>query len=112
MRLSSKTVRRKAQAGIATTLAEGLDAARDLDVIVAIATRQSDPTTYAAWTTARRIEGRGSSAAKASVTPPDPEPVAATEPVPVVAPLAPPAPAAPPVSVLPVPALGELEKAS
>ncbi|MEZ5292450.1 MAG: hypothetical protein R2745_15320 [Vicinamibacterales bacterium] len=37
VRLSSKTVRRKAQAGIATTLAEGLDAARDLDVIVDVA---------------------------------------------------------------------------
>ncbi len=60
VRLSSKTVRRKAQAGIATALADGLDAARDLDVIVAIATRQQDPTTFAAWTSraADRRAGR------------------------------------------------------
>ena len=92
VRLSSKTVRRKAQAGIATGLAQGLDAARDLDVIVAIATRQTDPTTFAAWTSARRIEGLGSGAAKTPVAPPVPEPVAT--PVP------------------PVLTIGELEKAS
>jgi hypothetical protein len=56
VRLSSRTVRRKALAGITTALSQGLDAARGLDVIVAIATRQPDPTTYAASTSARRIE--------------------------------------------------------
>lgn len=56
-RISSKTVRRQALAGIETATAQGLDAARDLDVIVALATRQ-DPTTFAAWTSARRIEGQ------------------------------------------------------
>lgn len=75
VRLSSKTVRRKALAGIKTALAQGLDAARDLDVIVAIATRQQDPTTFAAWTSARRIEGQGSGAVKPPVAPPAPEPV-------------------------------------
>ncbi len=82
MRPSSRTVRRKAQAGIATALAEGLDAARDLDVIVAIATRQAGPTTYAGWTSARRIEGQGFSAAKIPVAPPVAEPV--VPPVPAV----------------------------
>lgn len=75
VRFSSKTVRRKAQAGISTALGQGLDAARDLDVIVAIATRQSDPTTFAAWTSARRIEGLRSGAAKVPVAPPVAEPV-------------------------------------
>ena len=98
MRLSSKTVRRKAMAGISTALAEGLDAARDLDLIVAIATRQSDPTTFAAWTTARRIEGQGAGPAKPAVTPATPEPLASPTP------LAAPAP--------PVPSMSELEKAS
>ena len=42
------------QAFVPGSIAYGL---RDLDVIVAIATRQSDPTTFAAWTAARRIEG-------------------------------------------------------
>lgn len=98
VRLSSKTVRRKALAGIDTALAEGLDAARDLDVIVAIATRLSDPTTFAAWTTARKIEGQGTGSAKSAVATPVAEPPVSP------APPAAPAPAATPVS--------ELEKAS
>jgi hypothetical protein len=69
VRISSKTVRRQALAGIKTALAEGLEAARDLDVIVPIAARL-DPTTAAAWITARRIEGQGSGAAKPPMTPP------------------------------------------
>lgn len=52
VRLSSKTTRRKAQAGIVDALAEGLDAVRDLDVIVAIATREQHPSTFAAGTAA------------------------------------------------------------
>lgn len=68
VRISSKTVRRRALAGIKTALAQGLDAARDLDVIVAIMTRE-DPTTFAAWTSARRIEGQGSGAVKQPVMP-------------------------------------------
>jgi len=40
VRLNSKTMRRQARAGIQTSLAEGLEAIRDLDAIVAIATRQ------------------------------------------------------------------------
>lgn len=93
VRLNSKTVRRKAQAGIATALAQGLDAARDLDVIVTIATRQQDPATFSAWTAARRIEGLASGAGKApaAVTPP-------------------PAPVDPPAE--PAPVVDELEKAS
>ena len=78
-RISSKTVRRKAVAGIKTVLAQGLDAARDLDVIVAIAARQ-DPTTFAAWTSARRIEGQGSGAVKSPVVPPVPSADAAPAP--------------------------------
>jgi len=57
-RLSSKTVRRQAQAGIETLLAGGLEVIRDLDAIVTIATRQ-DPIRFAAWRAARRIEGQG-----------------------------------------------------
>lgn len=72
VRISSKTVRRRAQAGIATALAEGLDAVCDLDVIVAIATRQSDPTSFAAWTTARRIESLGAGTAKSAEASPMP----------------------------------------
>ncbi len=68
VRISSKTVRRKAMAGIKTALAQGLESARDLDVIVAIATGQ-DPTTFAAWTSARRIEGLGARAVKPPVAP-------------------------------------------
>ena len=44
VRISSKTVRRKAMAGIKTALAQGLESARDLDVIVAIGTMRC-------WTT-------------------------------------------------------------
>jgi hypothetical protein len=95
VRLSSRTARRKAQAGISTALAQGLDAARDLDVIVAIATRHADPATFAAWTSARRIEGLGSGAARIPVAPSVPEPVV---------------PPVPPVS--PVPSIGALKKAS
>ncbi len=58
LRLSSKTVRRHAMAGLATALAEAFDAVRELDVVVALATR-NDPTNYAAWQSARRIEGQG-----------------------------------------------------
>jgi len=64
VRLSSKTMRRQAQAGIQTTLAQGLDAIRDLDAIVAITTRQ-DQVHFAAWQSARRIEGLGSSSSGA-----------------------------------------------
>lgn len=74
VRLSSKTVRRQALAGIKTALAQGLEAVRDLGVFVAIATRQ-DPTSFAAWTAARRIEGQRATAVKppaepAAVAPP------------------------------------------
>lgn len=45
---------------------------RNLDVIVAIATRQTHPATFAAWTAARRIEGqsRGSAAKEPKVPQP------------------------------------------
>lgn len=80
VRLNSRTVRRRAQAGIVTALANGLEAARDLDVIVSIATRQHDPTTFAAWTAARRIEGQRDVPAKAPVPTPVPRPVVASAP--------------------------------
>ena len=60
LRLGSKTVRREASAGTRTAMKQGLEAVRDLDALVTIATRE-DPTTFAAWTAARRIEGQGSS---------------------------------------------------
>jgi hypothetical protein len=69
VRLNSKTVRGKAQAGIRTALADGLEAIRDLDAIVAIATRQ-DPTRFAAWQSARRIEGQGSASSSSKATSP------------------------------------------
>ena len=59
-RLNSRTVRREASAGTRTALARGLEAVRDLDALVTIATREN-PTTFAAWSAARRIEGQGSS---------------------------------------------------
>ena len=58
VRLNSKTGRRHASAGITTQLKDGLDAIRDLEVVVTLATR-SDPTRFAAWQSARRIEGQG-----------------------------------------------------
>jgi hypothetical protein len=79
-RLNAKTSRRKAQAGIRQALVDGLDAVRDLDVVVAIATRESDPVTFAAWTAARQIEGQNAAPAKAVVAP------IATPPAPVPAP--------------------------
>jgi peptidyl-tRNA hydrolase len=83
VRLSSRTGRRQAQAGIETALAEGLEAVRDLDAIVAIATRQ-DPVVYAAWQTARHIEGQRSGS---SVTEEEPVPaVEATAPTVAAAP--------------------------
>ena len=111
VRLNAKTARSKAQAGINIALADGLDAVRDLDVVVAIATRQTDPATFAAWVTARRVEGqnRGS----VVVEPPVPGPVAAAEPVVTMpAPPTPPATVAPPVPPPTAPVSGELEKAS
>ncbi|MEZ5417438.1 MAG: hypothetical protein R2708_08845 [Vicinamibacterales bacterium] len=81
VRLSAKTARSKAQAGINVALADGLDAVRDLDVVVAIATRQTDPATFAAWTAARRIEGQNGGTAKAPKAPPAPEPAATPEPL-------------------------------
>ena len=68
VRLNSKTMRRQARAGIQTSLAEGLEAIRDLDAIMAIATRQ-DHVAFAAWQSARRIEGQRTSSSGA-VKPP------------------------------------------
>ncbi len=115
VRLSSRTARRKAQAGIVAALAGGHDAARDLDVIVAIATRQQDPSTFAAWTAARQIEGQRDRGGKASAPAAAPEP--APEPV-MPAPPASPASPVPPALATgsePVPAMTSmvaLEKAS
>ncbi|MEP6918793.1 MAG: hypothetical protein ABJC89_24350 [Acidobacteriota bacterium] len=57
VRVSSKTVRRQAGAGVKTALAEGLEAVRDLEVTVVVETR-TDPTRFAAWQSARHIEGQ------------------------------------------------------
>lgn len=92
VRLSAKTARGRAQAGIEVAIADGLDAVRDLDVVVAIATRQADPVTYAAWTAARRIEGQNRAPAVAEAAASQPE-----------------APTPPAQVAL---AVGELEKAS
>jgi hypothetical protein len=62
-RLSSKTTRRQAKAGIQSMLAQGLEAIRDLDAIVAIGAHQ-DPVAFGAWQSARHIEGHGSTPAK------------------------------------------------
>lgn len=56
-RLSSKTVRATARAGIATAIGQGLEVVRDLEVLVEIATRQ-DPILATAWRVARTIEGQ------------------------------------------------------
>ena len=74
VRLNSKTLRRQAQAGIVTVLAQSLDVIRDLDAVVANATRH-DPIRFAAYQSARRIEGLGSSSTTA-VKPPVVPPVA------------------------------------
>lgn len=55
VRLSSKTMRANAQAGIVAAIARGLDVVRDLDVIVEVAT-SGDPVLAATWRAARRIE--------------------------------------------------------
>jgi hypothetical protein len=81
-RLSSKTARGQAQAGIAAALAQGLEVIRDLEVVVEMATRD-DPALAAAWHTARHIEGQGTSA-----TTPAKEPVPVVE-APVVTPATP-----------------------
>jgi hypothetical protein len=70
VRLNSKTLRSQAQAGIDTALALGLEAIRDLDAIVAIASRE-DRVAFSAWQSARRIEGQGASATGTG-TPPEP----------------------------------------
>jgi hypothetical protein len=57
VRLGSTMVRRRAAAGLANALAHGLEVVRDLDVVVAIATR-SDPTSFAEWQSARRAARR------------------------------------------------------
>ena len=54
VRLNSKT-RRQARTGILTTLGQGLEATRDFDAIVAIATREGS-VAFAAWQSARQIE--------------------------------------------------------
>ena len=84
-RLSSKTVRREALAGIDSTLARGLDVIRDLDIVVAIATQQ-DPNLFASYQSARRIDGLSPSSRKAAeppavppvAVPPEAPPSAAT----------------------------------
>ncbi len=113
VRLSAKTARGRAQAGIEVAIADGLDAVRDLDVVVAIATRQADPVTYAAWTAARRIEGQNRAPAVAEAPASQPEAPAQPVPVPVaVAPTITPQPGTPPAPVPAAPTAGELEKAS
>lgn len=117
VRLSSKTVRRHARAGIETAVSDGLDAVRDLDVVVTLATRQ-DPTRFAAWHAARHIEGQGGqgtstagTAKPAALTPVAGPPVAD---VPVAAPSTPspadsPVPAEPATpAVAPQPAAAEV----
>lgn len=112
VRLSAKTARGRAQAGIERALADGLDAVRDLDVVVAIATRQADRLTYAAWTAARRIEGQNRAAAVEEAAAAS-EAAAPAQPVAVaVAPTTTPQPVAPSASVPAAPPVGELEKAS
>jgi hypothetical protein len=55
-RLNSKTIRGQAQAGIATSVRQGLEIVRDLDVLVEIATPHTE-LLAATWRVARRIAG-------------------------------------------------------
>ncbi len=83
MRLGSKRVRGQAQAGIAAALARGFDVIQDLDVVVEVASRL-DPVMAAAWRSARRIEGQGSSTAAVKATNVE-APIAVPAPMPVAA---------------------------
>lgn len=62
-RLNSQADRRQARAGIATAIADGFDAALELDVVVTATTRE-DPVTFAAWGAARHVTRRRPSASK------------------------------------------------
>lgn len=62
IRLSSKTNRSLTQTGIRTELARGSELVRDLDVMVAVAAKD-DPARFAAWRSARRMEGQQSAPA-------------------------------------------------
>lgn len=108
VRLNSKTVRRQARQGLATELARGFRAVRDLDAIVGITTRH-DPIRFAAWQSARRIEGQGSAA---SLKANRPLPVTVTAPPPatdvvVALPAADATPASPAPSAVDPPSTGQ-----
>jgi hypothetical protein len=81
VRNNSKSRRRRATAGIRTTIAEGLELVRDLDATVTIATRE-DPIAFATWEAARHIDGQPSSPASPGRKP---TPAVDTPPAPVAA---------------------------
>ena len=81
VRLSSKTLKRQAQEGIREVIKDTLNDVRDLDALVEIAMRH-DPVSLAAYDSARRIEGQGSSKKASAVKVPEQAiaPVAETAP--------------------------------
>lgn len=70
VRLSSKSTRSLTRKGLETELARGSELVRDLGVMVAVAT-MGDPARFAAWRSARLVEGikRPSSTATKIVVP-------------------------------------------
>jgi hypothetical protein len=75
-RLNSQAERRQALAGIATAIADGFDAVRELDVVVAVITRE-DPVTFAGWGGARHLTRRRPSTSKRAAAITEPAPTAA-----------------------------------
>ena len=82
-RLSGKTMRGQARVGIADALRKGMHLVGDLDVIVAMASREDDVVS-ATWRIARRVEGQGTSATPAE-TPPATDAITASPTSPAVA---------------------------
>ncbi len=81
-RLKSRTDRRQARAGIATAIADGFDAACELDVVVTVATRD-DPARFAAWGAARHVTRRRPSARRrAAIAPETPTAAPTSDPPP------------------------------
>jgi hypothetical protein len=81
-RLTGKTMRWQARAGIADALRKGMQLLGDLDVIVAVVARE-DEVVRATWRVARRVEGQKTAATADEPTAvvPSLEPAASTSPL-------------------------------